>query len=125
MIARIALPTDGVETGKVMLYEDGSQNVYGLVYDKDGNLVNIVSGIDRLQPLPFNALVTAARQGFPFAAQWLAVEHSGVTMEEEEARLQDLNKCLAVIPMSNALRCWLYPEAADSAGKQFLIRWFF
>lgn len=126
MNARVALPTEDEQTyGWVKLYEDGAQNVYGGVYDKDGNLVNMVSGIDKIQPLPHNALVQAARQGFPFSAKWLAVEHGGQTMEEIEAELITVNRCLAIIPMSNNLRCTLYPEAADSAGRQFLIRWFF
>ena len=89
------------------------------------NLVNMIGGIDKIQPLPGNALVQAARQGFPFSAQWLAVEHGGKTMEAMEAELVTVNRLLAVIPMTDNARFWLYPEAADSAGKQFLIRWFF
>lgn len=112
------------EYGAVKLYEDGAQNVFGAVYDKSGNLVNMVSGIDKIQPLPGNALVQAARQGFPFSPKWLAVEHGGKTMEAMEAELVTVNRLLAVIPMTDNARFWLYPEAADSAGKQFLIRWF-
>ena len=113
------------EYGTVKLYEDGAQNVYGAVYDTSGNLVNMISGIDKIQPLPGNALVQAARQGFPFSARWLAVEHGGKTMEQQEAELVTVNRILAVIPMTDNAQFWLYPEAADSAGKQFLIRWFF
>lgn len=113
------------EYGEVKLYEDGAQNVFGAVHDKDGNLVNMVSGIDKIQPLPLNALVQAARQGFPFSPKWLAVEHGGKSMEAMEAELVTVNRLLAVIPMTDNVRCWLYPEAADSAGRQFLIRWFF
>lgn len=113
-----------LDYANIKLYEDCSQNVYGAVYDKSGNLVNLVSGIDRIQPLPGNALIQAARQGFPFAPKWLAVEHGGKTMEQQEAELVSLNRLLAVIPANAEIRCWIYPESADSAGKQFLIRWF-
>lgn len=113
------------EYGIVQLYEDGAQNVYAAVYDKSGNLVNMISGIDKIQPLPGNALVQAARQGFPFSARWLAVEHGGKTMEQQKAELESVNRLLAVIPMTDNCRFCLYPEAADNAGKHFLIRWFF
>lgn len=109
--------------GFVFFMEDAAQNVFGLCYDKDGNLVNAVEGIEKLQPLPMQALTDAARQGFPFAPKWEAVNHSGKSKEQLEAELEAQHHHIATVWGNGSPTC-LYPEKADAAGKQFLIRWF-
>ena len=49
----------------VLIYEDAAQNIYGLVYDKDENLSNIVAGVGRFDPVPIVAFEEGARHGFP------------------------------------------------------------
>lgn len=111
-------------TSHILFYEDAAQNIFGCVYDKNGELVNVVGGVDRLQPLPMSALVDAARKGFPFADRWEATAHDGVDMETQTARLEAQHHHICTI-CANGSPSALYPENATVSGKQFLIRWFF
>lgn len=108
----------------VMLYEDAAQNIYGLVYDKDGNLLNIVCGVGKLDPLPISAFEEAARRGFPYAPQWNPCCHDGKTMEQQAAELEAQKHHIGTI-FTNQSPTALYPTNGDSTAKQFLMRWIF
>ena len=107
-----------------LLYEDAAQNIFGLVYDKDGNLLNIVDGIGKLDPLPYTAFEEAARCGFPYAPQWSPCCHGGKTMEQQAAELEAQKHHIASI-FTNQSPTALYPTNGDSVAKQFMLRWIF
>lgn len=116
-----ATPTN---VSHVFLYEDAAQNIYGLVYDKDGNLLNIVDGVGKLDPLPFTAFEEAARRGFPYAPQWSPCCHGGKTMEQQAAELEAQKHHIASI-YTNQSPTALFPTNGDSVAKQFMLRWIF
>jgi hypothetical protein len=107
-----------------LLYEDAAQNIFGLVYDKDGNLLNIVAGVGKLDPLPFTAFEEAARRGFPYAPQWSPCCHGGKTMEQQAAELEAQKHHIASI-YTNQSPTALFPTNGDSVAKQFMLRWIF
>ena len=120
-------PASCASTTKVnhtLIYEDAAQNIYGLIYDKDGNLLNIVDGLGSLDPLSATQFEQSARYGFPYAPQWSACCHGGKTMEQQAAELEAQKKHIASI-FTNQSPTALYPTNADSVGKQFLLRWIF
>ena len=110
--------------GFVQLWEDAAQNIYALVYDKDGNLLNIVDKLESAQPLYYKVFIESCRQGLPNAPQWYAGNHDGKEMAQLEAELQAQKHQLATI-WANQSPTPLYPELADEFARQFLIRWFF
>ena len=112
-----------MEISKVAIYEDNARNVFGLIYDKAGNLVNAVRGLDVQQPLPMSALVTAARDGFPFAPVYDPATYGGVALDQLATNLASYDHHIADIWASDPTS--LYPEKATPAGLQFLIRWCF
>lgn len=116
-----ATPTNVNHT---LLYEDAAQNIFGLVYDKDGNLLNIVDGIGKLDPLPYSAFEEAARRGFPYAPQWSPCCHGGKTMEQQAAELEAQKHHIASI-FTNQSPTALFPTNGDSVAKQFMLRWIF
>lgn len=116
-----ATPTNVSQT---LLYEDAAQNIYGLVYDKDGNLLNIVDGVGKLDPLPCTAFEEAARRGFPYAPQWSPCCHGGKTMEQQAAELEAQKHHIASI-YTNQSPTALFPTNGDSVAKQFMLRWIF
>ena len=108
----------------VMLYEDAAQNIYGIVYDKEGTVLNVVSGVGKLDPLPIHAFEEAARRGFPYSPQWNPCNHDGKTMEQIVAELKAQRHHIATI-FTNQSPTALYPGNGDSTAKQFLLRWIF
>ena len=116
-----ATPTN---VAHALLYEDAAQNIYGLVYDKDGNLLNIVDGVGKLDRLPCTAFEEAARRGFPYAPQWSPCCHGGKTMEQQAAELEAQKHHIASI-YTNQSPTALFPTNGDSVAKQFMLRWIF
>lgn len=108
----------------VMLYEDAAQNIYGIVYDKEGTVLNVVSGVGKLDPLPIHAFEEAARRGFPYSPQWNSCNHDGKTIEQIVAELEAQRHHIATI-FTNQSPTALYPGNGDSTAKQFLLRWIF
>lgn len=108
----------------VLLYEDAAQNIYGIVYDADGNVLNVVSGVGKLDPLPIHAFEEAARRGFPYAPQWNPAYHDGKSMTQIVAELEAQKHHIASI-FTNQSPTALYPTNGDSTAKQFLLRWIF
>lgn len=108
----------------VMLYEDAAQNIYGIVYGKEGIVLNVVSGVGKLDPLPIHAFEEAARRGFPYSPQWNPCNHDGKTMEQIVAELEAQRHHIATI-FTNQSPTALYPGNGDSTAKQFLLRWIF
>lgn len=108
----------------VMLYEDAAQNIYGIVYDKEGTVLNVVSGVGKLDPLPIHAFEEAARRGFPYSPHWNPCNHDGKTMEQIVAELEAQRHHIATI-FTNQSPTALYPGNGDSTAKQFLLRWIF
>ena len=116
--------TTPTNVSHVMLYEDAAQNIYGIVYDKDGNVLNVVTGVGKLDPLPIRAFEEAARRGFPYSPQWNPCKHGGKTMEQIVAELEAQRHHIATI-FTNQSSTALFPTNGDSAAKQFLLRWIF
>lgn len=116
-----ATPTNVSHT---FLYEDAAQNIYGLVYDKDGNLLNIVDGVGKLDPLTVTAFEEAARRGFPYAPQWSPCYHGGKTMEQQAAELEAQKHHIVSIYTDQSPTA-LFPTNGDSVAKQFMLRWIF
>ena len=116
--------TTPTNVSHTLLYEDAAQNIYGLVYDKDGNLLNIVDGVGKLDPLPLTAFEEAARRGFPYAPQWSPCCHGGKTMEQQAAELEAQKHHIASI-YTNQSPTALFPTNGDSVAKQFMLRWIF
>lgn len=108
----------------VMLYEDAAQNIFGIVYGKDGTVLNVVSGVGKLDPLPVTAFEQAARRGFPYSPQWNPQCHGGKTMAQIVAELEAQRHHIATI-FSDQSPTALYPNEGDSTAKQFLLRWIF
>ena len=106
------------------LWEDAAQNIFGMVYDKDSNLLNIVCGIGKLDPLPIVTFEQAARRGFPYAPQWNPCCHDAKTMEQQEAELKAQRHHIATIYTDQSPTA-LFPNEGDSTAKQFLLRWIF
>lgn len=109
----------------VLFYEDAAQNIYGLVYDKDENLSNIVSGVGRFDPVPITAFEEGARHGFPYSPAWNPCCHENKSMTQMEAELKAQNHLIATVYNDHLKPSALYPANADPVGKQFLSRWIF
>lgn len=107
----------------VSIYEDNAQNVIGLVYDSAGALVNAVQELNAQQPIPRDALVEAARQGFPLAPTYDEHAFGDRTLQQLENALVLYDHHIADIWPEKPTA--LYPEKATPAGLQFLIRWCF
>ena len=112
-----------MEISKVEVYEDNARNVFGLIYDKAGTLVNAVRGLDVQQPLPMTALVKAARDGFPFAPAYDPTTYNDTPLDQLATNLASYDHHIADIWATDPTS--LYPEKATPAGLQFLIRWCF
>lgn len=116
--------TTPTNVSHVMLYEDAAQNIFGIVYDKNGNVLNVVTGVGKLDPLPIRAFEEAARRGFPYSPQWNPCNYGGKTMEQIVAELEAQKHHIATI-FANQSPTALYPANGDSTAKQFLLRWIF
>lgn len=108
--------------GTSKFYEDVAGNVLALVYDDGGQLVNVLRGFDKQQPLPGPAIVAAARSGWPFAPCYNADDFDGKSMAQVETELKQLGRNIATID-KDSVAC--FPYLATPSGKQFVIRWFF
>lgn len=115
---------DPATVSRVMLYEDAAQNIYGIVYGKDGTVLNVVCGVGKLDPLPVKSFEESARRGFPYAPQWNPAAHGGKLMTQIVAELEAQRHHIGTI-FSNQSPTALYPSNGDSTAKQFLLRWIF
>lgn len=110
----------------VSMYETIGGSVAGLVYQTGADapvLVNAVKGLDAQQPIPHDAFVQAAREGFPLAPEFDPQQWGGRNLAQVENELVLLDHHIADVRPDKPSA--LYPEKATQTGKQFLIRWCF
>lgn len=114
-------------TEHVEFYETAGGRVVACVYVKDAGLVNIVGSFNSCTPLPRCTIISAAKEGFPFASEYDPAAFEGKTMQQLETDVVQLDRHIATIygPAGGDKTTAVYPEKCTPAGRMFVIRWFY